>query len=311
MGANLKDGRGLTEWLIRLPEADKSAYKKEFYRRMRPFSRPDATYWFADYRELAKGCWYPMRQGYDNWNSEADPLSDPAVTSQREIRVTEAVVNTPLPDTWFVRTFEEGVDLYDLRDDRKLHYKYKKHFEPAEWQAILDDAAERKARMRPGAENIDFQIHRTDALGRPAPAFPAGATWINSPPVTLADLKGKVVIVECFASWSKFSLDELSKVIDLHEHGKDGVVVIGVHAPGTPAEDVRKWVKEHGVTFPVCIDTPVGKGPWEGALFNAYHVMQVPNAYVINRTGRVTSEGTPGGAVTYGARVSTRPTKRP
>jgi peroxiredoxin len=192
-----------------------------------------------------------------------------------------------------------------------LNYKYKNHFDPAEWQAILDDAAQRKARMRPGAQNIDFQMHRTDALGKPAPAFPPGLTWINGPAMTMADLKGKVVVIECFAIASKFSLDELPKVIDLHEHGKEGVVVIGVHAPGTPADDVRRWVKEHGVTFPVCIDAPVGNGPWEGALFNAYHVMQVPNAFVIDRAGRVRSEGTPGGAVTYAHRVTTQPVKPP
>jgi len=311
MGAGVNDSRGLNAWLARLAPEQKDAYWKEYYRRMRPFSRPGITQWYADYRELAPGCWYPMHQGYDVWNSNADPLTEPEVVSQRDVRVTDAQVNAPLPDEWFVWTFDEGVELVDLRDDRKLTYKYKKHFEPAEWHAILDDAAQRKARMRPGAENIAFQIHRTDALGRQAPPFPTGATWINSPPITMADLKGKVVIIECFASWSKFSLDELAKVIDLHEHGKDGVVVVGVHAPGTPADEVRKWVNEHGITFPVCIDIPTGKGPWEGVLFNAYHVMDVPNAYVIDRAGRVTSEGTPGGAVTQAARATTRPTKRP
>jgi RNA polymerase sigma factor (sigma-70 family) len=308
MGANDRD---VNAWLATLTDKEKKQYQIRLAQRMRPFSRPQATHWYGDYKEVATGCWMPMHQGYDLWNTDGDPMTDAVVTKTHDMRVVEVAVNEPLSADLFKWDFSENVDVVDRRPEAALFYKFKKHFEPAEWQAILDEAAQRKARMRPGADNMSFQMHRTDALGKPAPPFPGGATWINSPPLTMVDLKGKVVIVECFASWSKFSLDELSKVIDLHEHGKDGVMVIGVHAPGTPADDVRKWVKEHGVTFPVCIDTPVGNGPWEGTLFNAYHVMDVPNAYVIDRAGRVTLEGTPGGAVTYAPRVTTRPTKRP
>ena len=308
MGAN---GRGVNAWLASISVQERKEYQKRYAQRMRPFSRPQATHWYGDYKEVASGCWMPMHQGYDLWNTEGDPMTDAVVTKTHDMRVVDAAVNEPLSADLFKWDFTENVDVVDRRPEAPLFYKYKKHFEPAEWQAILDDAAQRKARMRPGAENIGFQMHRTDALGKPAPAFPTGATWINSPPVTLADLKGKVVIVECFASWSKFSLDELAKVIDVYEHGKDGVVVIGVHAPGTPADEVRRWAKDHGVTFPICIDVATGKGPWEGRLFNAYHVMAVPNAFVIDRAGRVRSEGTPGGEITQAARVTTRPTKRP
>jgi peroxiredoxin len=151
---------------------------------------------------------------------------------------------------------------------------------------------------------------RPRVLGKQAPEFPAGLTWVNGGPVKMADLRGKIVVVELFANWSKFSREELPKVNELNARAAaEGIVVIGVHSAGTPVEEVRAWLKANGVTFPVCVDGPAEKGPWDGQVFNAYHVIEMPTAYVVNREGRVVSEGTPGGAVTYSRRAATQPTK--
>ena len=80
--------------------------------------------------------------------------------------------------------------------------------------------------------------------------------WINSPPLTLAGLKGKVVVVEFWA----FECDNCLKSrawIDSVEHddGPKGLVIVGVHTPELSEERspdaVRKAVERLGIHYPV------------------------------------------------------------
>jgi peroxiredoxin len=297
-------------WDVGLGEAERAAYQRELSRRLRPFTAPDVLHWFGEYKEVAAGCWMPTHYGYDLWEPANDPTAEPKVRATREIRVREVVVDRPLPDDWFAWELKEGVQVADRRSEPMLVYKYKKHFTPTEWQDVLEDAAQRTARVRPENASIEAQISRPQVLGKAAPEFPEGLTWVNGGPLKMSDLRGKVVVVELFGAWSKFSRDELPKVNELHARSAaEGIVVIGVHSAGTPVEDVRAWAKANGVTFPICVDGPVDKGPWDGELFNAYHVIYMPTAYVVNREGRVVSEGTPGGAVNGARRATTQPSK--
>ena len=249
-----------------------------------------------------------MHQGEDHYSDVEDPATEPRVLRTHDIKIIHATVNQALPEEWFAWEFTEGVDLVDRRTDPVLAYKYKKHFEPAEWQAIVDEAAQQKARRRPGSENVEMQVRAQMAIGgKLAPEFPPDAQWINSQPLKIAELKGKVAIVEFWASWSKFCREDIAKLNDMYEHGKDGVVIVSVHAAGTPIEELRKWVKDNGIKYPVCIDTSAGRGPWEGALFNAYHVMNVPNSYVIDRQGKVKSWSTVADAIDLAHKATTQP----
>jgi hypothetical protein len=311
MGANVRTSREHNAWLEQLAAEQKTLYWKRFYQRMRPFSRPQVTHWYGDYKEVAPGCWMPMHQGYDLWNIDGDPMAEPVRTKTRDIRVVEVTINPRLPDDLFVWEFDEGVEVADARADTMLLYKHKKHFEPAEWQAILDDAAQRKAKFRPREQFTSPRMSHLDPLGHPMPEFPANAAWVNGGPVTRAELKGKVVVVDCLASWSKFSTEDLAKLNEVHTNGKDGIVVIGLHAPNTPVEDVRRWAAKHGVKFPICVDVAVGKGAWEGTLFNAYGVTDVPSAYMVDRSGKVRSVGSPAGAIDGARRATTQPANAP
>ena len=117
------------------------------------------------------------------------------------------------------------------------------------------------------------------------PEFAAGHEWINSPPITKASLKGKVVLVDFWTFECINCLHALPYVKQLYAKYKDqGFVVIGVHTPELPREripaNVRTAVKELGVTYPVVIDGDysIWKS-WE----NAYW----PAAYFVDATGRV------------------------
>jgi RNA polymerase sigma factor (sigma-70 family) len=297
MGFTTTNRKYLDDWLQALPPTDRQHYTAEYSKRMRAFAHPQATHFCSNYKELSPGRWFPMRQGYDIW-SDIEAPGEPFVRRTRDTRIISAAVDQPLPDAAFAWDFTEGVDVFDRRPDAPLQYKYKRHFEPAEWAAILDDAAEKKARLRPGADSIEGQLARRSPLGKPAPQLPDGATWINSAPLRLADLKGKTVILEFFASWSKFSQPDVAQLNELHARRDrdDGVTVIAIHPAGTPVEQVRKWVKDNNVTYPVCVDTPAGATPWDGTLFNAYRVMAIPVTFTVNPRGVLRYEGILAGA---------------
>ena len=117
------------------------------------------------------------------------------------------------------------------------------------------------------------------------PEFALGHEWINSPPITRASLKGKVVLVDFWTFECINCLHALPYVKQLYAKYKDqGFIVIGVHTPELPREripaNVRTAVKELGVTYPVVIDGDysIWKS-WE----NAYW----PAAYFVDATGRV------------------------
>jgi peroxiredoxin len=96
-------------------------------------------------------------------------------------------------------------------------------------------------------------------VGHEAPAWEA-STWFNSPPLTLAALRGKVVFVRWFTSPDcPFCTGSAPALRELHaQHAQAGLVVVGMyhHKAETPLdpEDVRGWAKHYGYEFPVAID---------------------------------------------------------
>ncbi len=123
--------------------------------------------------------------------------------------------------------------------------------------------------------------------GTPAPAFTHARAedWINSPPLKLESLRGKVVLLDfwTFACWNCYrSFPWLNQVeAKLRERG---LVVIGVHSPEFDYEKVRasieKKVVQYGLTYPVMIDSDMS---YWNAMGNRYW----PAFYLIDRQGRL------------------------
>jgi thiol-disulfide isomerase/thioredoxin len=98
-----------------------------------------------------------------------------------------------------------------------------------------------------------------DLLGKPVPAWEV-SDWINSPPLTLAGLRGKVVLVRWFMStdcpYCSATAPALNQ-LDQDERAK-GLVVIGMYHHKHPeplnVDQVRGWTKDFGFKFPVAVD---------------------------------------------------------
>ncbi|HEY0303114.1 MAG TPA: cytochrome c biogenesis protein DipZ, partial [Rhizomicrobium sp.] len=119
-------------------------------------------------------------------------------------------------------------------------------------------------------------------------AFPslAGATaWLNSPPLTPAQLRGKVVLVDF---WTYSCINCLRSLPYVRawaaKYADHGLVVIGVHAPEFAFEkdldNVRSAVHDLGVTYPVVLDNDL-------KIWQAFNNMYWPAHYFIDAQGRI------------------------
>lgn len=130
-------------------------------------------------------------------------------------------------------------------------------------------------------------IGAQEQVVRPAPAFThrAPTDWINSPPIELASLRGKVVLIDVwtFECWNCYRSIPWLKQVEQKYSGQ-GLQLIGVHTPEFKHERERAAVegkvKEFGIKHPVMMDNDFS---YWNALKNRYW----PAYYVIDRQGNI------------------------
>jgi peroxiredoxin len=98
----------------------------------------------------------------------------------------------------------------------------------------------------------------TELIGQQAPEF-SGLKWLNTTPLTMQSLQGKVVLIRFWLIDCPFcsgSADALNQIYEKYRN--KGVVVIGIHHPKSDAahdsEAVLAGVKKLGFTFPIAQD---------------------------------------------------------
>ena len=117
-----------------------------------------------------------------------------------------------------------------------------------------------------------------------APEFAAG-TWINSDPLTLKGLRGRVVLVEFWTFGCFNCRNTLPAVKRWDARYRDkGLTVVGVHSPETRGErnldSVRRQVASLAIKYPVVTDN-------EFESWRAYGVDAWPTIFVLDKAGRI------------------------
>jgi cytochrome c biogenesis protein CcdA/thiol-disulfide isomerase/thioredoxin len=166
---------------------------------------------------------------------------------------------------------------------------------------VPDNAAGNDAVMtaNPAADasaSADSRAMMRVAQGRPAGAAPlpvegvlptlnGAVQWLNSPPLTVQDLRGKVVLVDFWTYSCINCLRSLPYVKAWAQKYKDqGLVVIGVHAPEFAFErnidNVKKATHDLGVDYPVAIDNNY-------AIWRALNNQYWPAHYFVDAKGQI------------------------
>ena len=104
---------------------------------------------------------------------------------------------------------------------------------------------------------------------------------INGKPVTLSEYKGKVVLLDFWATWCPPCRKEIPGLISLYDaYRARGLAVVGVSMDDSKS-DIRKFAKKLGMNYPILI------GYGHEGLEPAFGPLPLPMAFVISRDGRI------------------------
>lgn len=126
-----------------------------------------------------------------------------------------------------------------------------------------------------------------DALGAPypAPEFIGIDTWLNSPPLTMSSLKGKVVLVDFWTYSCINCVRTLPYITTWDKRYRDkGLIIIGVHAPEFEFEknidNIKTALQKYNIHYPVAVDNNL-------ATWDNFNNQYWPAHYLIDKNGRV------------------------
>jgi thiol-disulfide isomerase/thioredoxin len=131
----------------------------------------------------------------------------------------------------------------------------------------------------PKLEENKQRVEINAMQGKTAPALVL-KDWLNSKALSPADLHGKIVVLDFWATWCGPCLASVPHNNELaSKYAGQGVVFIGVCAP-RGVEKMQETVKQHKIEYAVAADDG-------GATFKAFKADSYPDYYVIDRKGNL------------------------
>jgi cytochrome c biogenesis protein CcdA/thiol-disulfide isomerase/thioredoxin len=173
--------------------------------------------------------------------------------------------------------------------DRELQTVLPGYTEALQERFERSDAARRELRELTGGRDPERVAGSADTSDLedygPAPEFRGIEGWLNSEPLTLAGLRGRVVLIDFWTYSCINCLRTLPYIRDWHErYERAGLTIVGVHSPEFAFERVERNVRENaadlGVRWPIALDNSF-------ATWGAWHNQYWPAKYLIDREGHV------------------------
>jgi len=114
----------------------------------------------------------------------------------------------------------------------------------------------------------------------PQPMPPFLLSDLNGEVISTANWRGKVVLLNFWATWCPPCRDEIPEMIELSKRFKDRLQIVGVSMDDAPSDDVRQFVKEMGIDYPIVMGSRTLSREYGG-------VPALPTSFVVNTDGKI------------------------
>jgi peroxiredoxin len=128
-------------------------------------------------------------------------------------------------------------------------------------------------------KDSSFNLSGKPPLGKGVRAPDFTFPGLDGKKVSLADYKGKVVLLNIWATWCAPCVAEMPSMEKLYRELKDeGFVLLAVSVDETGTDAVAPFMKKHKLGFPVLLDTV-------GDIKSLYQVTGIPESFIIDKNG--------------------------
>jgi len=220
----------------------------------------------------------------------AHPGSDEAIDAKLQLALVFSSVGSfdravPLLEE-FIRTGDEtdervGYAHFYLAES----YKNLDRYDDAQnqYQVFVNKHSHLNPRFVATATAALNDIPSMKQLGVGNEPIPFSVKDINGKTLSLADYKGKVVLLDFWATWCMPCKVEMPSVIRIHKRfNKQGFEIIGISLDSDRAA-LDKFIKTNGMTWPQFFD---GRG-WQNGVAEKYRVRTIPATYLIDKQGKI------------------------
>ena len=129
------------------------------------------------------------------------------------------------------------------------------------------------------SKNSSFNQFGKPLLGKGVPAPNFTFPGLDGKKVSLADYKGKVVLLNIWATWCAPCVAEMPSMEKLYQELKnEDFEILAVSVDESGAEAVNPFMKKHKLDFPVLLDT-------KGDIKTLYQATGIPESFIIDKDG--------------------------
>ncbi len=116
-------------------------------------------------------------------------------------------------------------------------------------------------------------------------ATPVAPSWnltdLDGKPLSSADFKGKVLVIDFWATWCPPCVHEIPGYIEfVKKHGTEKIALVGLSLDDIPAADVKKFATAKGINYPVAIAS-------QELLAQFASVEGIPATFIVDRDGKL------------------------
>ena len=151
-------------------------------------------------------------------------------------------------------------------------------FDPARARALYEETAK-----DPDKDIADAAKNGLAMMDMRTKPLELSFTAVDGRKVDLADLRGKVVLVDFWATWCPPCVEEVPGVVETYEKFKDqGFEIVGISLDQDKSA-LEKFTADNKMTWPQFFD---GKG-WENELAKRFNIESVPTMWLLGRDGKL------------------------